>query len=61
MKCFEHIFESSPNELAGGGHSRTMHYEFTHCIWPLLIKVRLHTAILSGRFRILVDVIDVQR
>ena len=38
MKCFEHIFEPSPNELAGvgGGHSRTMHYEFTHCTWPVL-------------------------
>ena len=33
VKCFEHIFEPSSNELAGGvggsGHSRTMHYVFT--------------------------------
>ena len=37
MKCFQHIFEPSPNELAGVcGHCRTMHYEFTHCIWPVL-------------------------
>ena len=38
VKCFEHIFEPSPNELAEGGrgHSRTMHNEFTQCIWSVL-------------------------
>ena len=39
MKCFEDNFEPRPNELAGGrgvGHSRIMHYVFTHCIWPVL-------------------------
>ena len=59
MKCFEHIFEPSPNELAGGMVTAEP------CIMSSLlrrhiIKVRLHTAI-TLRFRILVDVIDVQR
>ena len=49
VKCFEHIFAPSPNELAGGvcvgagggvgSHSRTMHYAFTHCIWLVLTYV----------------------
>ena len=59
MKCFEHIFEPRPNELAGGMVTAEP------CIMSSLLAGILlryvYTVRLVGRFRILVDVIDVQR
>ena len=50
MKCFEHIFEPSPNELAVGGGEGIGLVTAEPCIMSSLlrrhiIKVRLHTAI----------------
>ena len=43
VKCFEHIFEPSPNELAGG--IVTAEPCIMNSLRRHIIKVRLHTAI----------------